>query len=587
MIQTFIKLLKSCGPVVMYLEFLEGLASCKGTPFVCNQEHLLDALYLAEPTDRTKMPLDKPARGFSDIAIEKVEVIKTNKNRLHMTVETSTSQCREDETKAEIMICWQGCDAWEDGENTSALFHSAQSDKMGNMRTHIDLQCPEELGEYMGAVGQELKTKSLEWISLFDLTEAVTVEKEMGERTRSLSRMQALRPSALNVKSAKLSPDVIKNRTRIANYYQAQLDLYAEICLGRSRNCGRAIGKQFTYKLLMVGMEQAAIPDVFRASYVPPPPPHLLCRTANHPPPTPPLTTVHCRYARLVRNLYINVFPHEPVRMPQLVRPSSDVARIIKVECEEEKKEVDDSKLLSSVTTSILGSSADNGVAAGDDERPHPRRHKLLQVLDGERVLYTILGLVFVGIASLICESTFEKYDNSPASAFLEKLVLALFIIETVLRATAMGLTQAHAKEYGYDAENEHKGYLNDGMCLMDFGIIVLDLIGIVISEMADEGGTSSSRLQHAKALRVLRFARLLRLRRVLLQKSKQIKAAKSRKRKELTYNVSGTMPALARPPRNLIMLYNACSFITRARARKEQAWMMVQVMQRLRKSRN
>ena len=236
MIQTFIKLLKSCGPVVMYLEFLEGLASCKGTPFVCNQEHLLDALYLAEPTDRTKMPLVKPARAFSDIAIEQIEVIKANKNRLHMTVETSTRQCREDETKAEIMICWQGCDAWEDGENTSTLFHSAQSDKMGNMRTHIDLQCPEELGEYMGAVGQELKTKSLEWISLFDLTEAVTVEKEMGERTRSLSRMQALRPSALNVKSAKLSPDVIKNRTRIANYYQAQLDLYAEICLGRSRN---------------------------------------------------------------------------------------------------------------------------------------------------------------------------------------------------------------------------------------------------------------------------------------------------------------------------------------------------------------
>jgi hypothetical protein len=54
MIQTFIKLLKSCGPVVrnarpkwhpadflvskvMYLEFLEGLASCQGKPFVWNQ----------------------------------------------------------------------------------------------------------------------------------------------------------------------------------------------------------------------------------------------------------------------------------------------------------------------------------------------------------------------------------------------------------------------------------------------------------------------------------------------------------------------------------------------------------------------
>ena len=63
--------------------------------------------------------------------------------------------------------------------------------------------------------------------------------------------------------------------------YVSQLDLFAEMCCGRSHYCSRAIGKQFPYELLMVGVRDSQLPDIFRASF-----------------------------ARLLQNLYVAVFPH-------------------------------------------------------------------------------------------------------------------------------------------------------------------------------------------------------------------------------------------------------------------------------------
>ena len=69
--------------------------------------------------------------------------------------------------------------------------------------------------------------------------------------------------------------------------------------------------------------------------------------------------------------------------------------------------------------------------------------------------------------------------------------------------------------------------------------IIILDLFGILFKEIKGTDGHSSGSLQMFKTLRVLRFARLFRLRRVLLQARKHMQAGRTRKRAELTYKVS------------------------------------------------
>jgi hypothetical protein len=279
------------------------------------------------------------------------------------------------------------------------------------------------------------------------------------------------------------------------------LDLYSEICFGASSNCANAIGKQFSYDLLMIGISQKNIPCVFRASY-----------------------------AKLMHNLYINIFPNESIRMPKLVRPTSNVNRAIKVECIDPGVGDDDT-----LHTPF-------GI---DDHQPNEEwqrsqwRRKLLKVLDGETVLVTIMVLVFIGLASLVSEEFIADYKNRPEAKCLEISVLTLFILETCLRAAAMGLTSAAAKAHGYEA-TEHKGYANDNMCRMDLAIVILDLCGILLSKMdSAEGGQSSSQMQMFRTLRVLRFARLFRLRRVLLQARKQIHAARTRKRAEFTYKVT------------------------------------------------
>jgi hypothetical protein len=178
-------------------------------------------------------------------------------------------------------------------------------------------------------------------------------------------------------------------------------------------------------------------------------------------------------------NLYVSVFPNEAIRIPQLVRPSSNVKSAIKVECiDPGVGDGESSALLHAVfgaddhlTTEASERSqwrqkllkADGHLTTEASERSQWRQ-KLLKVLDGEKVLMLIIVLVIVGLASLMLEEWFEVYNNSQVASVLEKLVLAAFIVETCLRAAAMGVTAAAAKAHGYET-TEHKGYANDTMC--------------------------------------------------------------------------------------------------------------------------
>jgi hypothetical protein len=86
---------------------------------------------------------------------------------------------------------------------------------------------------------------------------------------------------------------------RLASYYKAQLDLYAEMVLDRSYNCIFALEEQFSYELCITGVKNDLFPDQLRASFA-----TLICR------------------------LYVDRYPHMPIEVPRLVRVLQDMREI-------------------------------------------------------------------------------------------------------------------------------------------------------------------------------------------------------------------------------------------------------------------
>jgi hypothetical protein len=206
MIQTFIGLLKSCGPVVMYVEFLEGLASCSGAPFVWNQEHLLEALYGTAPQQSGGATVDLMAL-IAEASAAKIR----RQNRLCMSVESTvhrpSTDAMADEKMAEIMICWQGSDSWKAGTATAALFYPATSPTMGSMRLEPNVSCPEELQAYRTAVE---KTKTpLNWVKLSDLTSPSPANGGRGSVALDEGRVTA----------------AFVNKNQLGKYYQVSTEL--------------------------------------------------------------------------------------------------------------------------------------------------------------------------------------------------------------------------------------------------------------------------------------------------------------------------------------------------------------------------
>ena len=57
-------------------------------------------------------------------------------------------------------------------------------------------------------------------------------------------------------------------RMQLAQYYEAQLKLFAEMCLDRSYNCIEKLELMFPHDLLVAGIKHEALPHSLRACFV-------------------------------------------------------------------------------------------------------------------------------------------------------------------------------------------------------------------------------------------------------------------------------------------------------------------------------
>jgi hypothetical protein len=122
------------------------------------------------------------------------------------------------------------------------------------------------------------------------------------------------------------------------------------------------------------------------------------------------------------QNLYINVFPHEVIAIPQLVRVSSRINEI-KVECNNQQKQAvrdvknDAESRWSKNVRRLrnLPSTRGKGPDLGDADESadvHSKRHlrsQLLKWLDGGTVLVFIIFLVFIGLISSVLEQSVDS----------------------------------------------------------------------------------------------------------------------------------------------------------------------------------
>jgi hypothetical protein len=460
------------------------MASCKGEPIVRNQGYLLEAVYWHETDgDGTILP---PTKALNRSMSRKTSLLGfnpgVNPNRFTMGLETALAAGR-------IVVCWQGKVGWTD-KAQNHLYFSADSEQMGAMKLIPNVPTPKELQAYHRALGvmfQEnsagtsrkgtgeatpQKLPTLQWVSLQELAPgstsraavSLTVSKIRSARTVMGGRSQG----------KKTCPHV----RGIAKYYQAQLDLYAEMCCGSSRYCSRAVSKQFPYELLAVGIRDSKLPDALRASF-----------------------------ARLMHNLYVDVFPHEAVTLPSLVRHAGALQKI-------------DVKVVNRIDSpGDAGTTEGPSIAVAHEcsgrckcwkgflcsryrckpskvnpEPSSPNKQKsgpfqpnlrlwLVDsahgrgVLDGGAVLIIIMFLVLASLVSVLASMISVGADSwghgNIYSFYFDNTILCAFVVEASLRMYAVGVSN----------------YFGDGLCLIDFFVIAADVAALVVQLVWTEAG--------------------------------------------------------------------------------------------------
>jgi hypothetical protein len=206
-IDTFVRLLKIGGPVVMFLEFLEGLASCEGEPIVVNQEHLLAALY-------------QPSASKDDPS-----GTQRKENRLHMSVETTLH--RSGDGEKHVVVSWQGDPTWGKEVNESALFYSASSAAMGELAVIKGVQTPTELHGYLDRIKMTKVEEALQWVWLSDLIKVVDDEAgaHLPRTSHKASKFRGADSTGSfgDLGAAMNSEQIaITNCKQISKYYQVQ-----------------------------------------------------------------------------------------------------------------------------------------------------------------------------------------------------------------------------------------------------------------------------------------------------------------------------------------------------------------------------
>jgi hypothetical protein len=249
----------------------------------------------------------------------------------------------------DIRVSWSCTDVW-DGELDDTLFYSPtglglgtfvrpteESNDLARSLKADGFSAPRHLTDYVAAAKTIAKAQNYEpdaaageakreWVRLEELVwpldpercyplvfaEQIAHEKRTGGESGATSlyhfadswgefKEQVVLDSRLTFAEARGADgaevvETFARHTQIAEYYLANLELMAEMALGRSYNCLHALEHHFSYDLLLTGMTNEALPFSIRRAYT-----------------------------DLVLRLWVDRYPHTPLQVPQEVRVLSEI----------------------------------------------------------------------------------------------------------------------------------------------------------------------------------------------------------------------------------------------------------------------
>jgi hypothetical protein len=193
-----------------------------------------------------------------------------------------------------VYVNWHGSPKWAPGQNF--LYHSPDVFKIPSREGISTIK--ETDGGHFG----KSEDSEGEWEGESEEEEEEGGEREKEENQRSCEikvwvrvehllwvlEPETLRSAAPQSSARHRDGEVFNQQVLLANYYKAQIDLFAEMVLDRSCNTIQALSEMLPYQLLVSCIANTKIPAIVRASYT-----RLLCR------------------------LWIDRFPHERIKVPK------------------------------------------------------------------------------------------------------------------------------------------------------------------------------------------------------------------------------------------------------------------------------
>jgi hypothetical protein len=289
-INIFLEIIKHKGPSKKFLAFLSSVASCNGKQVISKQELLLKMCYSVTDTpewlgNRRQLMMETivdPGSALRPWVSKSDEDAKEAGKKVdhgHFL-----GQSLYDEGTRTILVGWSCAPGW--GLGSDDLYY--QPSDIG-LTPATPPNVSDELAHYLGR--SATMSKRYQWARLEDFVWTLRPERLCESMTGKTWESYQIE---LEAKPAE--KDKFDKLQQLAAYYHCNLELYAEMCLGRSYNCIEQLKKQFSYELLVSCIANTKFPPRIRQSF-----------------------------CDLCIRLWVDRFPHEPMKVPNLARIYTDI----------------------------------------------------------------------------------------------------------------------------------------------------------------------------------------------------------------------------------------------------------------------
>jgi hypothetical protein len=297
----FMRLLMKRGPIPQFLQFLTAICACKGEPLVHNQELMLKEIYSASL--QTNSAEQNRFKLLIETIIDPREATIAFDRQLavpSVPLDPSTVLGGRilDDGFRNLLVGWYGSKEWKEDIAEPAFFFDPSSLGLKTVTVEQDL-LPLELQKYQKKVNMKETGRAFQWVRIRDVMWTLQPDVMKRKADDGKEDAQGWTDYENEMKTNEAKRRRFKFTEQLAKYYVAQIELYATMCFDRSYNCIGHLQSQFTYELVVTAIADTSLPDRLRSAF-----------------------------ANLIYVLYVDRYPQETLRIPNLVRTKADIKAV-------------------------------------------------------------------------------------------------------------------------------------------------------------------------------------------------------------------------------------------------------------------